>query len=190
MISKSAILANSAFLIIDMLNHFSENGDEEYQRRFVAAAERTRKVEDECLHLDVPIIYACSRYSSVEEYRQAGIAKKYPPHAIAGTWGAEVYPILLPQASAYMIYKKAHSGFFETELHSLLTRLKKTNLILAGVHTHVCVLLTAADANYRGYDVVLLEDCATASTLDRHSFGVGYIDRHFGTVLNSDYMLA
>jgi len=180
---------NTALLVIDMLDHFSKEADSDYRTRVAMVIERISILRTTCHKLNIPVIYVNSHYESVDEYYKSGLSKKYPPHAIAGTPDAEVVPELKPASNDYVVPKTANSGFFRTNLEELLTRLEKTSLVFAGVHTHVCVLLTAADANYRNFDVFAVSDCVTASTLERHAFGLSYIERHFGYVLTSEHLI-
>jgi nicotinamidase-related amidase len=55
------------------------------------------------------------------------------------------------------------SGFWDTELDSILRNLGVTTLLFGGVNADQCVLCTLQDANFLGYDCVLVSDC-TATT--------------------------
>ncbi len=55
------------------------------------------------------------------------------------------------------------SGFQDTMLDSILRNLGVTSLLFAGVNADQCVLCTLQDANFLGYDCLLIEDC-TATT--------------------------
>ena len=57
-------------------------------------------------------------------------------------------------------------GFQDTELDSILRNLAVTTLLFAGVNADQCVLCTLQDANFRGYDCLLLEDCAATTSPD------------------------
>jgi nicotinamidase-related amidase len=58
------------------------------------------------------------------------------------------------------------SGFWDTPLDSILRGLRVDTLLFAGVNADQCVLHTLADANFLGYDTIMLED-ATATTSPR-----------------------
>lgn len=58
------------------------------------------------------------------------------------------------------------SGFWDTPLDSILRNLRLDTLLFSGVNADQCVLHTLADANFLGYDTILLED-ATATTSPR-----------------------
>jgi nicotinamidase-related amidase len=58
------------------------------------------------------------------------------------------------------------SGFWDTPLDSILRNLRLDTLLFAGVNLDQCVLHTLADANFLGYDTVLLEDCSATTNPD------------------------
>ena len=50
-------------------------------------------------------------------------------------------------------------AFYSTPLHHELLRRGITHLVFMGVTTEVCVQTSMREANDRGYDALLLEDC-------------------------------
>ena len=56
------------------------------------------------------------------------------------------------------------SGFWDTPLDSILRNLGVTTLLFAGVNVDQCVLCTLQDANFLGYDCILLEDCSATTS--------------------------
>lgn len=79
------------------------------------------------------------------------------------SWGARIVDGLSPQSGDIHINKHRISGFWDTPLDSILKNLGVTTLLFAGVNADHCVLGTLMDANFHGYDTILLEDC-TATT--------------------------
>jgi len=79
---------------------------------------------------------------------------------------------LKPQPGDYIVYKTSYSGFFETELDSILRRLGVDELILTGVVTNICVLYTGADACMRGYKVSVSEGQVAALDKEDHKFAL------------------
>jgi nicotinamidase-related amidase len=81
-----------------------------------------------------------------------------------GSWGAAVVDELAVGAADVRVDKHRMSGFWDTELDSVLRNLAVTTLLFAGVNADQCVLATLVDAACIGYDVVLLEDCSATTS--------------------------
>ena len=95
---------------------------------------------------------------------------------IEGTPGAEVFPFANDAPGEKVITKQTFDGFHNPELQSYLAENNKRFILIAGLITSVCVLLTAANAAQRGYLVAMVEDCcgdqpeAHRHTLERYPF--------------------
>ncbi|MGA3288635.1 MAG: isochorismatase family cysteine hydrolase [Candidatus Bathyarchaeia archaeon] len=76
--------------------------------------------------------------------------------------------------------KRTYSGFFETGLDSLLRSLYNgegvRTVVLGGLHTHICVRHTAADAFFRGYNIVIVKDGVEAFTEEDQEQGLKYLE--------------
>jgi ureidoacrylate peracid hydrolase len=78
---------------------------------------------------------------------------------IRNSWGTEIVRELKPQSDDIVIYKTRFSGFYKTELDSILKQLNKKYLIFTGCTTSICVESTVRDAMFRDYSSIVLEDC-------------------------------
>jgi nicotinamidase-related amidase len=83
-----------------------------------------------------------------------------------GSWSAAVVDELVQEDGDIRVSKYRMSGFWDTELDSILRNLGVTTLLFAGVNVDQCVLCTLQDANFLGYDCVLLEDCSATTSPD------------------------
>ncbi len=107
------------------------------------------------------------------------------------SWDAAVVDELAPEPGDVLVDKYRLSGFWDTPLDSILRNLGATTLLFAGVNLDQCVLHTLADANFLGYDCVLLDDCAATSSPDYCREATLYnIKRCFGFVAESPALLA
>ena len=82
----------------------------------------------------------------------------------AASWGAAVVDELTKAPTDISIDKYRMSGFHDTCLDSVLRNLGVQTLLFAGVNADQCVLATLMDANFAGYDCVLLEDCTSTTS--------------------------
>ncbi|HLO00477.1 MAG TPA: cysteine hydrolase [Pyrinomonadaceae bacterium] len=78
---------------------------------------------------------------------------------IRDTWNTDIVAELKPQARDVVMYKTRFSGFYQTDLDTVLKRLGMKHLIITGCTTSVCVDSTIRDAMFRDYQPVLLADC-------------------------------
>ena len=84
----------------------------------------------------------------------------------AGSWSARVVDELTPPDGDIHVEKHRMSGFWDTPLDSILRNLRLDTLLFGGVNLDQCVLHTLADANFLGYDTILIEDCAATTNPD------------------------
>ncbi|MDH2403684.1 cysteine hydrolase [Bradyrhizobium sp. SSUT18] len=104
-----------------------------------------------------------------------------------GSWSAAVVDELAVEPTDIHVAKYRMSGFQDTELDSILRNLGVTTLMFAGVNADQCVLCTLQDANFRGYDCILLEDCAATTSPDYCMAATVYnVNQCFGFVASSE----
>jgi nicotinamidase-related amidase len=99
---------------------------------------------------------------------------------VRGELGCDFIDSLQPEAGEIVIDKPGNSAFWATDLEQLLRVRGVRNIILMGVTTDVCVSSTMRDANDRGYDCLLLEDCCGAATSNLHEAVIAGLQREGG----------
>jgi nicotinamidase-related amidase len=78
---------------------------------------------------------------------------------VMGEPGNQIIEALAPIAGEWVIDKPGKGMFYATGLHEKLQARGITHLLFGGVTTEVCVQTSMREANDRGYDGLLLEDC-------------------------------
>lgn len=78
---------------------------------------------------------------------------------VAGEPGNQIIPALAPVEGEIVLDKPGKGAFYATGLHEMLYAHGITHLLFMGVTTEVCVQTSMREANDRGYDCLLLEDC-------------------------------
>ena len=81
---------------------------------------------------------------------------------VRGEAGHDIVPELYPEPGEPVIDKPGKGAFHATDLHSILQHQDVKQLVVTGVTTEVCVNTTVREANDRGYDCLVLEDCVAS----------------------------
>ena len=77
---------------------------------------------------------------------------------------------LLDEANTFS--KMSFSAFGCEAFVSRLQELGRSQVILVGMETHICVSLTASDLLDRDYEVVVCPDAVSSRTMERHKLGM------------------
>ena len=78
---------------------------------------------------------------------------------VRGEHGHDIIDGLKPAKGEPVVDKPGKGAFYATDLDSLLHNRGVRQLVVCGVTTEVCVNTTVREANDRGYDCLVLEDC-------------------------------
>ena len=160
-------------IIVDMLNDFV-TGDLKTERAAKIVPTLRKLIEAARKH-GVPVIYS----NDAHYKHDFEVVHKWGGHAMKGTPGAQVIPELAPREEDFIVEKRAYSGFYETGLEPLLRSLNGgqgvDTVVLGGLHTHICVRHTSADAFFRGYKIIVASDGVEAFTQRDHEEGLKYL---------------
>jgi nicotinamidase-related amidase len=105
----------------------------------------------------------------VDKARAAGTPVVWVQHnsddLVEGTDAWQYVPELVRSGSEPLVQKTFPDSFEDTDLESVLARLKIGKLFVAGAQTDECIRSTLHGAIVRGYDATLIDDAHTTDDL-------------------------
>jgi nicotinamidase-related amidase len=177
--------SKTAVILVDFLNDFVTGALR--CDRAAAILPKTAELIEAARQKGVPVIYS-------NDAHLKGIDNEtvyWGDHAIAGTPGAAVVPELEPKEGDYIVPKRRYSGFFGTDMDVLLRELGIDTVIMTGLHTHMCVRHTAADAFQYGYKIRVAKDATDSFTQEDYDSGLKYLkDTYFADITDVDSIIA
>lgn len=202
--------ATTALLIIDMQRDFVEPGgfgallgnDVSILRRVIAPLQRLLAAWREhglfVVHTREghrPDLSDCPPSKLARGKLSVGIGDPGPMGRVLvrGEPGHQIIEELSPLDGEPVIDKPGKGSFHATDLHGILMNRGIKSLVVTGVTTEVCVHTTVREANDRGYECLVLADCAGSYFPEFHTASLQMIAAQggiFGWVARSDALLA
>lgn len=173
-------MSDRVLLVVDMLNDFIRQDGALY------CGERAEEIVPfvegkvrEFVSLGLPVIFIIDAHDPQDlEF------KRFPPHCIYGSEGSDVIRELKAQVEEYSfairVPKNRYSGFFKTNLNSILRDLDPKTVEVVGVCTNICVMYTVEELCNRDFDVVVHRDGVTSFDQEAHQWAIKQMSEVLG----------
>jgi nicotinamidase/pyrazinamidase len=154
-----------AIIVVDMLkDNFKESSRNPYLQTGRTIIPNLQKLLKESRKRGFPIIFACDSFLEGDFIFRG----RMKVHSLRGTKGAEVIDDLKPGPTDMILPKRRFSAFFKTDLDQTLRVLGVDTIVVTGITTEVCVLMTVMDGLSHDFSAILLEDCSASRSKELH----------------------
>jgi nicotinamidase/pyrazinamidase len=169
-------MGKTALIVADMLNDFLDPKGS----LFVGPSGReiipfvARKIKETRAQGGM-VVFVCDAHAPDDlEFRL------FAPHAVKGTWGAEIIPELPVEPGDYRVAKTRYSCFYRTDLEEILKREQVDRVEVVGVCTSICVLETVKELVDRDLPALVYKDGVADFDPEAHAFALKHMERIFG----------
>ena len=194
--------AETALLCIDVQNYgLAPKDTPEEQARWAPFYERMRDTVIPNLRAlqqafrDHSIDVVHARIACLlEDGRDRSLSQKMPGWnnllMPTNTEESQIIPELAPATDEIVVTKTTDSALTGTNLRLILSNMGIRNVVVTGVYTDQCVSSTVRSLADESFNVILVEDCCAAGTLELHQRELEIINMIYCHVLTSEELRA
>ncbi len=152
--------------------------------------EATKRLLDAARAKGLPIVFTTIGY--LASLKDGGLWLQKVPSLgdlqVGGRW-VEIDPRLEPREDETIVLKKGASGFFGTNLASILISQGVDSVILCGATTSGCIRATAIDLLQYGYPTIVPRECVGDRAQAPHEANLFDINAKYADVVSVDEAL-
>ncbi|MFJ7266401.1 isochorismatase family protein [Streptomyces sp. NPDC099050] len=166
----------AALLVHDMQNHFV--GELPTDRSpVVELVENIAALRALATALGIPVVFTAEPAAQSPGRRGLAADVWGPGIGDDGTGAAEIVPPLTPRPGERVLANVRHNAFLRSHLGRLLRSEGRDQLIVCGVHAHLGVLLTAADAFMNDIQPFVVADAIADFSAEEHAMALRWAAR-------------
>lgn len=192
--------AETAHLCIDIQNYYLQHDDPREARRWAPFVERMRRtvipntarLAAECRSRGVENVYA--RIACLKpDGRDRSLSQKKPGFNYLllpkDEHDSQIVPELAPLEGDIALTKTTDSALTGTNLRLVLQNMGIRNVVVSGIFTDQCVSSTVRTLADESFNVVVVEDCCAAATMELHEKELEIINMIYCHVVTLDEAL-
>ncbi len=172
--------SDTALLVIDIQNTYMEVPEDKaeakrwnpfFERMKKTVIPNTARLIDLCRQRNIELMFA--RIACLtEDGRDRSLSQKKPGFNYLllpkERKDSQLVPELQPQGDEIVILKTTDSALTGTNLRLILHNIGIRNVIVAGIFTDQCVSSTVRSLADESFNVLVVEDCCAAATMELH----------------------
>jgi len=188
----------TALLVIDIQNTYLEPKDDEQEdSRWQPFVERmnevvipnTARLVEQCRNNNIEVIFA--RIACLKtDGRDRSLSQKKPGFNYLlmpkDRHDSQIVPQLEPDKNEITVIKTTDSALTGTNLRLILHNMGIANVVVAGIFTDQCVSSTVRSLADESFNVVVVDDCCAAATMELHTHELEIINMIYCHVVQLD----
>ena len=155
------------------------NKNDERKTAVAAFTSQMQRFLSEMRTLGVPVVHL--QLINLEDDPHAERYDGWLP-VTKGSEGARIVDEFFAEGDV-LVEKNKDSGFYETDLHERLQELGVDTVIITGMQTQICVQTTAADAFFRGYNVIVPPDAVVSARPEDQARALEWLGSYCATIM-------
>ena len=191
----------TALLVIDIQNTYLEpKQDEQENIRWQPFVKRMNEVVipnsarliEHCRNNDIEVIFA--RIACLKtDGRDRSLSQKKPGFNYLlmpkDRHDSQIVPLLEPDENEITVIKTTDSALTGTNLRLILHNMGIANVVVAGIFTDQCISSTVRSLADESFNVVVVDDCCAAATMELHTHELEVINMIYCHVVQLDEVL-
>lgn len=165
-------------MLIDVINDLDLPRNEHLVIQAGRLGRTIAALKQRCRKARIPAIYVNDNRDRWRSDFKAVIAECSQPHS----QGWPLVEPLMPAPDDYIVLKPKHSAFYATPLDTILSYLKTRTVILTGLTTAACILLTAGEIYVRDLTLYVPRDRVAGLNEKEHRNGLALMRGSFGAI--------
>jgi nicotinamidase-related amidase len=174
-----------ALMLVDVLNDLDFPGNEGLVKQAARLGQTIAALKQRCQKARIPAIYINDNRNRWRSDFKAVIAECCEPDS----QGWPLVEPLMPASHDYILLKPKHSAFYATPLDTILSYLKTRVVILTGLTTAACILLTAGEIYVRDLKLYVPRDCVAGLNEKEHRNALALMRGSFGAITTPAHRL-
>lgn len=168
-----------ALVVVDLQKDFVQEDGALYTPGIEKIVPEAVKLIEEFQSEGLPIIVATDYHTPDDEE-----FKRWPPHCIKGTEGAElidqVKQVIEGYEKLFVIRKNRYSAMYNTDLEDLIKKHGVDEVHLCGLLSNICVMFTVEELMNRDYHSVVHEKAIASNDPEMHRFALRTMEEILG----------